>query len=44
LTIATGEGMLYTWAEYEQWMRESGFSKIKVIQLPQDHGAIIGIK
>lgn len=44
LTIATGEGMLYTWAEYEKWMRESGFSEVNTIQLPQDHGVIIGIK
>lgn len=44
LTIATGEGMLYTWAEYEEWLKEAGFSDIIKIKLPQDHGAIIGIK
>lgn len=44
LTIATGEGMLYTWAEYEKWLRDSGFEKIETHRLPQDHGAIIGIK
>lgn len=44
LTIATGEGMLYTWKEYETWLRESGFSEIKMIPLERDHGAIIGVK
>jgi ubiquinone/menaquinone biosynthesis C-methylase UbiE len=44
LTVATGEGMLYTWGEYEKWMKESGFREVKAIKLAQDHGAIIGIK
>jgi len=44
LTLATGEGMLYTWREYEQWMREAGFSSVRRQVLPRDHGAIIGIK
>ncbi len=44
LTLATGEGMLYTWAEYEKWMKEAGFSSVKRLTLPKDHGAIIGIK
>ena len=43
LTLATGEGMLYTWSEYESWMKEAGFS-IKKLELPRDHGAIIGVK
>jgi hypothetical protein len=44
LTIASGEGMLYTWREYEQWMSEAGFSSVRRIVLPRDHGAIIGTK
>ncbi len=44
LTIATGEGMLYTWNEYEQWARESGFSEVRQVKLPRDHGAIVAIK
>lgn len=44
LTIATGEGMLYTWNEYESWLREAGFSEITTAKLPQDHGVIIGVK
>ena len=44
LTLATGEGMLYTWREYEQWMREAGFETVKVQRLIRDHGAIIGVK
>lgn len=44
LAIATGEGMLYTWKEYETWLSESGFSDIKMIELERDHGAIIGVK
>lgn len=44
LTIATGEGMLYTWAEYKKWLKESGFRDVKFVQLALDHGAIIGTK
>jgi SAM-dependent methyltransferase len=44
LTLATGEGMLYTWSEYESWMREAGFRKIVVQKLIRDHGVIVGIK
>jgi cyclopropane fatty-acyl-phospholipid synthase-like methyltransferase len=44
LTLATGEGMLYTWNEYESWMREAGFRTVKVQRLVRDHGAVIGIK
>lgn len=44
LTIATGEGMLYTWNEYERWMHEAGFKDVKTIELPSDHGIIVGTK
>lgn len=42
--IATGEGMLYTWSEYEDWMRSAGFTNVERLRLPRDHGAITGIK
>lgn len=44
LTLATGEGMLYCWKDYEQWMRAAGFQKVKRVLLPVDHGIIIGEK
>lgn len=44
LTLATGEGMLYTWKEYQQWMRDAGFRSIESQSLPRDHGLIIGRK
>jgi ubiquinone/menaquinone biosynthesis C-methylase UbiE len=44
LTIATGEGMLYTWSEYKSWMKSVGFRDIVGTPLPRDHGVIIGIK
>lgn len=44
LTLATGEGMLYTWREYEWWMKEAGFDRVRRHVLPRDHGAIIGAK
>jgi precorrin-6B methylase 2 len=44
LTLATGEGMLYTWHEYSQWMRDAGFRSIESRALPRDHGLIIGRK
>ena len=44
LTLATGEGMLYTWGEYETWMREAGFATVARVALVKDHGAIIGVR
>ncbi len=44
LTLATGGGMLYTWKEYETWMRDAGFSSTQKHVLPSDHGAMIGFK
>lgn len=44
LTLATGEGMLYTWRQYESWMKEAGFKRVKKQRLLRDHGAIIGTK
>ena len=43
--IATGEGMLYTWADYERWLTESGFSSFRRYEgLPMDHGLFVAIK
>lgn len=44
LTLATGVGMLYTWREYEDWMRAAGFTRVLRRALVRDHGVIIGIK
>jgi ubiquinone/menaquinone biosynthesis C-methylase UbiE len=44
LTLATGEGMLYTWREYMEWMKEAGFHPVRRQRLPRSHGAIIGYK
>ena len=40
LAVATGEGMLYTWKEYETWMQAVGFSDVRRFRLPRHHGAI----
>ncbi|SFK38351.1 Ubiquinone/menaquinone biosynthesis C-methylase UbiE [Nitrosomonas aestuarii] len=44
LAIATGLGMLYTWNEYESWMRDAGFQKTQRHNLSLDHGLIVGTK
>jgi cyclopropane fatty-acyl-phospholipid synthase-like methyltransferase len=48
LTLATGEGMLYTMKEYASWMKEAGFKTVKKnllpTELPTGHGVVIGIK
>jgi len=44
LTLATGEGMLYTWQEYKDLFLQAGFAKIDTQTLPNDHGLIIGYK
>jgi hypothetical protein len=40
LAVATGEGMLYTWKEYEEWMRAAGFTDVSRFKLPRHHGVI----
>ena len=44
LTLATGQGMLYTWNEYMTWMRRAGFRHVSKLELMRDHGAVIGTK
>jgi hypothetical protein len=44
LTMATGEGMLYSWDEYEAWLREAGFRSVRRIRMPMDHGLLIATK
>jgi L-tyrosine C(3)-methyltransferase len=45
LAIATGEGMLHAWKDYEQAMREAGFSKIeRVDRLPLNHGLLAAFR
>jgi ubiquinone/menaquinone biosynthesis C-methylase UbiE len=43
--IATGEGMLYSWRDYETWLRDAGFKGFERIEnLPMDHGAFVATK
>lgn len=44
LSLATGQGMLYTWNEYESWMREAGFTTVRRHRLLRDHGLVVGVK
>lgn len=46
LAIATGEGMLHPWKDYEAILKEVGFKQIVRLDqgLPIDHGILVGIK
>ncbi len=45
LAIATGEGMLHSWQDYEQAMLAAGFSKVtRVGDLPLNHGLLVARK
>ena len=45
LAIATGEGMLHSWADYEQAMHQAGFDEVKrITDLPLNHGIIVGTR
>lgn len=44
LALATGLGMLYTWNEYESWMKDAGFAGVERFRLLRDHGLIVGTK
>jgi len=45
LAIATGEGMLHAWKDYEQAMKAAGFSSVtRVSDLPINHGLLVAHK
>lgn len=46
LAIATGEGMLHPWKDYEAALRDAGFRQTVRLDtgLPIDHGILVGIK
>jgi hypothetical protein len=46
LAIATGEGMLHSWKDYEAALQDAGFKQtIRLDQgLPLDHGILVGVK
>jgi len=44
LSIATGEGMMYSWSDYEKFLANAGFKKTQRTELPRNHGVLIGIK
>lgn len=44
LTTATGEGMMYTWNEYEKILADAGFQQTERHVLPKDHGLLVGVK
>ena len=44
LAIATGEGRLHSWREYEACLAAAGFGHKERMELPRDHGILIGRK
>lgn len=44
LTIATGQGMLYSWSDYEKCLSDAGFRQTSRQALPRDHGVLVGVK
>ncbi|MCG8611055.1 MAG: acetylserotonin O-methyltransferase [Pseudomonadales bacterium] len=44
LAIATGQGRLYSWQDYEGFLKEAGFSQTVRKELPRDHGVLVGVK
>lgn len=46
LAIATGEGMMHPWKDYEAALAAAGFTQTRRIDqgLPLDHGILVGIK
>jgi L-tyrosine C(3)-methyltransferase len=46
ITIASNHGVFYSWADYETWLSQTGFSAIERTDrpLPLDHGLISAVK
>lgn len=44
LSLATGEGMIYSSREYKVWLDKAGFSTVDLAPAPLDHGLIVGTK
>ena len=44
LSVATGEGMLYSWSDYEACLAQAGFTQTERFELPRSHGVLVGTK
>jgi len=44
LSIASGEGMLYSWSDYEEILDDAGFGRSERMILPRDHGVLVGTR
>jgi predicted O-methyltransferase YrrM len=46
LTLASGEGIVYPWKDYQRWYRETGFRTVRVYRVGDlmDHGIVVGAK
>lgn len=43
--LASGQGMAYPAADYEEWLRQAGFADAKTVGgLPYEHGLTMGVK
>ncbi|MFC9650820.1 MULTISPECIES: methyltransferase [unclassified Streptomyces] len=43
--LASGQGMAYPARDYENWLRQAGFSDVKTVTgLPYEHGLTLGVK
>lgn len=42
--IASGDGMLYSWSDYENWMIAANFKVERYDNMPLSHGILIGTK
>jgi L-tyrosine C(3)-methyltransferase len=44
MTIATSEGRIHTWKDYEACLQDAGFTSFQRISVGHDHGILIGTK
>lgn len=44
LSIATGQGRMYAWKDYEKFLSDAGFKQTLRMELPKQHGVLVGIK
>jgi len=44
LAVASGEGMMYSWKEYEGFLGSAGFRQTERQALPKDHGVLVGVR
>jgi hypothetical protein len=44
MLVGTEQGASYSEPEYDQWLREAGFTQVRRVRLPEPAGLMVGVR